>query len=293
MRNILILLLILNFHLDVCSQNFKVCDFETKKGIPFSTVKFNKSGIYSDENGTINMSFEKNTILFFSAMNYINLEINSDNLKDTIFLTPKKIILEEVIVSNKPKKNLLIDFLKKAKNFSSWPLQSKSELVVFIKPKVKNKTFNLDSFSILLDKIKEFDKKIKNAKSVVRINVYELQDNKISNQLFSSKPIYVDAFEKETIEYGFDENEIYIDENGICIGIEMIGLVDENGKIIDNSNYIRPILTDKEIPDFTSMSYLKYTFSNNTKLESISEVITRTSKMNVNNNLNIKINLRY
>lgn len=85
----------------------KLLDSSTKKEIPFATVTFNnKSGVISNENGVfqlyINVNPSETDSLFLSCLGYENKNIAVLKFTDSIiYLDPKSIELDQVLVSNK------------------------------------------------------------------------------------------------------------------------------------------------------------------------------------------------
>ena len=102
-----------------------IVDGETKIPIPFVNI-YTKNGTdiigtSSNNEGVFIVNFPFNELIF-KHINYKDLSINKKELKDTIFLTSKSNILEEVIITGTPKTwitTLLKNVIKeKATNYS-------------------------------------------------------------------------------------------------------------------------------------------------------------------------------
>ncbi|OEK07866.1 hypothetical protein A8C32_15405 [Flavivirga aquatica] len=89
------------------SLSAKLLDSISQKPIPFATIALNEtSGVISNETGKFQLYFRKKTKLtdsiFIRCLGYQNKRLLLKNLKDSIiFLNPKTIELNEVMVSNK------------------------------------------------------------------------------------------------------------------------------------------------------------------------------------------------
>ncbi|MGY8914227.1 MAG: carboxypeptidase-like regulatory domain-containing protein [Flavobacteriales bacterium] len=85
----------------------KLLDSSTMQAIPYATIQMgNNHGVISNEDGQFNIMLDKNTkssdSLFISCMGYESLGRTIDQFKDSlVYLTPKPIALNSVIVSNK------------------------------------------------------------------------------------------------------------------------------------------------------------------------------------------------
>ncbi|MGK0254444.1 MAG: hypothetical protein ACI9OE_001945 [Mariniflexile sp.] len=89
------------------SISAKLIDTSTKKTIPFASISLNnKSGVISNENGEFQIQLNGNTTekdsLFISCLGYEPKQIKVEKFKDSlIYLNPKSIELDEVLVLNK------------------------------------------------------------------------------------------------------------------------------------------------------------------------------------------------
>ena len=81
-----------------------VVDITTRQPIPYVSIYTKNTesvlGSMSNEQGQFSINFSFNT-LFLSHINYEKIEIKKENVRDTIYLTPASILLNEVVVSNR------------------------------------------------------------------------------------------------------------------------------------------------------------------------------------------------
>ena len=84
-----------------------VVDITTRQPIPYVSIYTKNTesvlGSMSNEQGQFSINFSFNT-LFLSHINYEKIEIKKENVRDTIYLTPASILLNEVVVSNRQPK---------------------------------------------------------------------------------------------------------------------------------------------------------------------------------------------
>ncbi len=103
-----------------------VADSETKKGIPFVNIysQYGQqvAGTSSDENGFFHLGFAFEQ-LSFTHLNYAAISLTKDEIKDTVFLQPIRLILSEVVVTADDKawiKKLLLEVVdNKRRNYGS------------------------------------------------------------------------------------------------------------------------------------------------------------------------------
>ena len=82
-------------------KNFVIADRDTRKGISFSSVQLigTSQGKTADINGIITMSANDKARFQFSCVGYETLVLNFQDIQDSVFLTARASILEEVVVA--------------------------------------------------------------------------------------------------------------------------------------------------------------------------------------------------
>lgn len=252
------------------SQTKIVVDSITKEPIPYVGIKFNTTGFYTESNGTFNLPNE-----IFDSLEIFHLSYHPKILKkvenDTIYLTPKTTILKEIVISNKKNNINLEPFpAKKTKGFKNFLVHPSSYLLTFLTPKDKEKSFILENVILPFDKA--FGDKIdKSIVGIIRINIFEIQENSNLNCVYTSKPIKIKRGQWFVVEHQLPEdNQITIGEKGIVIGFEIIGF-EKDGKLLDDDSklHLRPSMTGVENEYFKSETYIKYFFNNKTEMVNI------------------------
>lgn len=241
----------------VYSQNFIVVDSLTKEPLPYATIKTENGGVYTNENGIFLLN-EKTKEVQISYMGYYDFISDVTNLKDSVFLTPKTIILKEITIAKNNSSSQKIGFLKKAKQITSLPLNPKGEIIICLVPNPKYINSYIEQIEFPLNRVKHYNKKdklYKNAPAVVRINIYTLENNLPKEKIYSSVPIKFIMSEREKILLDLSDEMIQLTENGVCFGIEMIGRINDKGEFVEENSYTRPILTDQESKEYKAITY--------------------------------------
>ncbi len=273
------------------SQNIIVVDSTNHQPIPFVNVYFSKNnGTFTNENGVFNLNNRKQDTIKFSHISYNEYEIIASNIRDTIILSPNSIILKEVLVSNGKKISKYIDFPKKNSSYSSFPVNSKSEIITLVIPNSNNINSFISKLDFKFEKKKGNDNAL-NIKTALRVNIYSSKNKKIKSRIYSSEVFVIDATKKDKIEVDLSENYVEMEKNGLFIGIEVIGDIDNNGNILNEKTLIRPILTSNTIEDYYSETFLKYSFDKKLILNPINDILKKSSGEDINRTLSFGITL--
>lgn len=281
--------LILIFITSFCfSQKCIILDSWTFESIPFSIIEYDNQTFYSDENGIYIFNNNiKDTIKIISANYEIKKITIFDLIKtDTILLTPKSIVLDEIILVGK--NQIKIKSLKKAKKFSSFPISPKNEIGLFIKPTNNDNSYIIKSltFPINSSLYNKSNSELKKRTGVLRINIYK-ESTDVKNIIYTSKPIKYNMNSKNELEVVLEDN-IQLDNNGLFIGIELIGIQGDNNSIEENSSTIlRPVLTNENVNEFEIKSYYRK-INSKTNLN-LNELIQKNTGENKNYNLSFGI----
>lgn len=236
MKKILFLYILFYSFVIVSAQETKkyyLADSQSKNPIAFYPIKLAENEvIYTDLNGLFECF--PNTILEFNNESFESIKINSNAIKDTLFIKQNTTILEELIINKSSEKIYINPFYKK--RFSSksnlvetFPIGIKHELLskISFNKKYYNNSIKNISFRIT-NELKDF----KNVNSYVRLNIYD--SNK--KNIYISKPILIDPIKHNEVNHAVESN-IYIDETDMYFGIEIIGLTDKSGKYINTTEY--------------------------------------------------------
>lgn len=279
---------------NVGSQNIIVADSITKLPLPFVAIGFNNSGFYSSIDGQFDLSKVLSDSLEIRLLGYKTLRFKTAHVKDTIFLQQHSFQLDEIVLEEKQAEIENIKLLKSAKSFGSWPLQPESEILTFVYPSSNIKNYFIDKIIIQFKKVIE-KKELKNTniKAYVRINVYDSYNKNVSNPLYSSNPIDINSFDKDLVVFDVSEQLITLKENGVFVGLELIGYYLDSNEQENMNSVIRPELTAKTNDYFQSNSFIRYVFRDNEELTPINEIIRKESpkEKEISRNLNIGLEL--
>lgn len=252
MKKIIILILFIytNF---LFSQNKTCIIVNDNNNLPieYCNIKVvNKDiGTYSNGNGYFTFNDNNKDSLFITHILYKEITIAVKSIKDTIKLKSKNQFLDEVIISSD--KNYT-DWSKKRKDKHHWYIQPKTEFCVLLEKYKKNETLNEIRFPIeYLDYLKS---KAINS-SIFRINIYDNTNDKIGNIISVTNNTSTLTEKSNFIQFSLNK-PIEIPINGLFIGIEFIGFIDNNGTLLINerNNFIKL--------DFASTKSSKTFYSN-------------------------------
>ncbi|WP_439130761.1 carboxypeptidase-like regulatory domain-containing protein [Polaribacter sp.] len=217
MKKIFTLIFLQTIILSYGQKKIYVIDSLTNKEIEYATIKFDKvnDGTYSNENGIFHLPDNIKKIEI-SCLGYKTRKIvNLPN--DTIFLKPKEIQLDEIIL----KKNKKIVFGKK-KSKLDIGFSSYSESVIFAKKIVFKDNFFITKahFDILNDQ-----KERKFRFLIYDLNKNLMPNNNILNQNIISK---IQPYDKK-VELDLEKFNIYLEKGEYFIAIEIFDMSKTNG----------------------------------------------------------------
>lgn len=248
----------LNF---VIAQNHVVIDNSTKEPIPFVVIKYNDTGFYTNEFGVFTIPKDAQGELNILHLSYIVRKININNVTDTIFLDPKILELNEVVLTQKTSKPILLKPSKTTRFFGSCILSPKTEIITFIYPEEEIINTYLDKIKIPFTKFYEKGS-TKNAYAFIKLNVYSLNNETIDEVLFTSEPFKIKALKKDELEIEINNTTCKLTKEGFAIGVELIDYYIDGKLIKDENKYLRLQLTAKENKFYKANAIVKYTFIN-------------------------------
>ena len=263
------------------AQDIVVADAVDKTPIPFVTVKFNQSGLYTNEKGILRTDLTKTKNLELHHLGYKTLRINTVDVQDTIFMQPEATLLNEVVIDVKGHNTTFLKPLKSNNFFPSAHLLMAQEHAIVIHPKKGIAGFYVDEVTIPFHKRDKWRTKdyLKEAKAFVRVNIYEVDNNLPSTQIYSSDPIKIDAQDKEVIVLDLSHHLIQLNQKGLAFGIEFLGFYDDGDHMIhfddDTSPYVLTTLTGKTSKFYTATTYRIYIFEEEAQFIPINDLINR------------------
>lgn len=261
------------------SQSVTVVDSTTKKPISFVTVKFgDNKGLYSNEQGKFTVNSTSVSFLHLNHVGYNDLSVELKKVKDTVFMKPRVIVLNEITIKKSNKLPLVLEPEKKAHSYESFPLMAQNELITLITPDkkivnslIKEITFYFSNNNEKINELGEYNK----IDAIVRINIYKKAGDSVAEKIYSSLPLKMSSFLRDKISLNLSEHPVALTEEGLCFGIEMIGYSDGIVIIDSKQSYIRPSLTERQNKMFYSKTYLKYIFDDETNYITISDVFKK------------------
>jgi hypothetical protein len=261
-------ILVTLFTINLCSsQNHIVIDTITKQPIAYVAITLgNNDGLYSNEKGEFYLKEESKDSISIISLGYYNFKQSISKLRDTIYLIPKVEKLDEIVINTKKNKLKLIGLSKKG-GVLGWQLLPKNEIIAFLIPNKNYENAFLEKIyipikkSLVYNSIKKLKKKNEKYIGVLRINIYDIEDELPKTKIFSSLPIKFSMKNKNEIILDISDELIQFSKNGIGIGIEMIGRINSNGVIeYDNHAQLMPQFSNKTTKDFVITTYHKSVF---------------------------------
>lgn len=267
-----------------------IIDATSKNPIPFCSVDFlNNDGTFSNEHGVFLINFDQVNKIKVTHLSYEDTEPILLNAIDTIKLTPKITILKAVEIQTKSQSKHISIGYKNKKSFFSIALNPKTEFIVFIKPpeKLVNSTINtidipiVKSKHFLLSETNQFDI------AVLKLNIYDINRTLLFSQIVKiSLDKSIDTFKPVALDTAVNFNA-----EGMFFGIEMIGYVDINNKLITSVKHEKISLKFVESKE-NNQIYYKNVFYKNGDWNSIDK---NNNVFNINTyknfNLGLTVNL--
>jgi len=245
-NNLLFILLAISYF--ATAQNIIVYDSINNLNLPYITIQFSDTGIYTDDKGSFNINDITNDSLQLNIYGYNKLLLAKNNLKDTIYIGPKTQILDEVIITNK-QTVINIKLSKGTKMYGSWSVSNETELISIFKPNKKVENTLIKELSFGFKKLRKNDfseGKITKPEAVVRINIYTIEGEIIKDKIYS-KLIIINVLKHDIVVLDIEEEAIHFPEEGLGFGIEFIKYVNIDPK---NPKHIRPELAKEAYEDF-------------------------------------------
>ena len=225
-----------------CGMEIKgvVVDITTRQPIPYVSIYTKNTesvlGSMSNEQGQFSINFSFNT-LFLSHINYEKIEIKKENVRDTIYLTPASILLNEVVVSNRQPKwinSVLSRVIKdKEKNYQTLEKTLSYKYETYTLTDSNGYAFNSKGNI-------EFPKMKKNAQFKIdaQKNTIKYKDKTAGVDFSNFRRMlyndFISGFDNKFIkEYNFRQNSSFINEDN-----NIIQLVFTSKKYQDDEGYI-------------------------------------------------------
>lgn len=226
-------------------KTFQVVDSKTDLPIPYVFVSFGENGIYSDDLGRIDIaSVTSDTLKIFHPY-YQEKLVLIDSLETIVKIEPlKEEKLDEIVISNKPIKFKNEKHKLKTHNqfIYSTPIVISGEFVSLIKLKkdyLRVKLVSVD-FPIITKYIssdlkymgkKQISKK-KIFSTLYRLKIYSVENEKPGHLIDIKELTIKITGDSKTITVDLEKYDITIPQNGIFIGLENLGSLDDKDALI-------------------------------------------------------------
>ncbi len=246
-----------------------VCDNITKEPLGYSVVYQNDNGFYTDLNGVFNTTKVniKDSIII-SSFGYHPLKTILNKKIDTLFLSPKTQVLEEVVL--KLKKQTIINPLKSAKSFGSMLVYDHNEIIAIITPRKKKKSI-ISQVIFKLKKYLKTEKVYKHKKEELfvhlRLNVYKIKNGEITNKIYSSSITTINAQKNTKLSFDISK-KIELSHEGLAFGVEFLGFQNKS-----QINYIRFELTKEKFNEFNVRTFISYPLDKTKQVISLDSII--------------------
>jgi hypothetical protein len=210
-----------------------VIDAETK--LPLNNVnvitKARDVGTFSKSEGKFQIFSEQSDTLIFTQIGYVSREIQVNNIKDTIFLSPSYYQLADVqILSGKKRKKIKLgDSTPNKKKLMVGSLQ-----YAHFVDNPFNETGTITQISIPVVQT-TYERKFRQNIAVIRPRVY--QKNQFSGlpaqDLLRNELIYHLKPNQSHLKVNLRDESIPFLKEGVFVGFDILGYLDENGELIN------------------------------------------------------------
>ncbi len=230
-------------------QKIQIIDIQTKEPIGFATIVIGEGvGGYTDEDGYF--YFDKKQNFSINMLGYKTLFVAESDFRDTIELEVEPVLIDEIVVSNKKRKQKISEqkpYWKNSTWLDSYTPQIGNEIAVLI-PNDEKQQMILSKITIPVatNPYRVFDKKSKELfkrfeelpHTTIRIRFYSNENNKPKEILYSDDIVVnIHNYKEKYPRINLEEYQIKVPEDGLFIGIEFIGFADQNQKYFYVPNF--------------------------------------------------------
>lgn len=245
----LLLIIITTFTTLVLSQEkIQIIDAQTQIPISFATITFGEGlGGFTDEKGYF--TFDKKQSFSVSMLGYQTLSVSESDFRNNIALEVEPILIDEIVVSNKKGKQKIVrqkPYWKNSTWLDSYTPQIGNEIAVLIpNDKKQNMILSKIIIPVATNPMRIFDKN-KNPfisrdnfpYTIIRIQFYKNENNSPKELLYFDRIVVnVHNSNEKFKEIDLENFGIDIPENGLFVGVEFIGVTDENQKYVYMPNF--------------------------------------------------------
>ncbi|MFP9112373.1 hypothetical protein ACLI1A_00395 [Flavobacterium sp. RHBU_3] len=233
------------------AQNITVLSADTREPVPFVTIILKTNGkvtggLYCGENGVADINAAYDTAEF-SCLGFETQIIDKAKVEKMVYLKPKAIVLDEVMVSSVKLKDTLIGEYKEKKLRNTTIGDANSCIAVFFE-NTFDKDVPIRSLWLKLAKIKYT--------TTVRVHVYsrkdygqvywdtkEPKDQHSYDSFVPLKDIYeqniivsISPKDKKELQIDLSGYNLDLPKEGAFIGLEVLGYFDESGQAVKTTS---------------------------------------------------------
>ncbi|TXH24016.1 MAG: carboxypeptidase-like regulatory domain-containing protein [Cyclobacteriaceae bacterium] len=234
----------------------KVIDYETNEPLPYVTivVKDKLAATYSDEAGTFNLDCTAGDSLIITHVGYERSVLFADKINGIIRLKPAPHVLRELTITPSGKKS------RQTLGINRKHIETYMGGVIQYAMFVDNTDKRMGLIKKLHFEVAHSVTRGKHDKRQAKIRVRVYEKNGATGQpgrdiLTAEKIIVVEPNQKD-IRVDVSEEEIVFPPEGLFVGIDILGFVDESGKLIgyqisEAKKHVRVPLTTAITKPFT------------------------------------------
>jgi hypothetical protein len=240
---------------------------ESSKPVKYANVKIKNSnrGTYVNGKGQFRLKAEQNDTLLISCIGFNNqfFPVSLFNSGDTLYLNPRSYIIPEVMVSNKSKTREIGYLKEKTKLYHVFPaFEWGTEFVCYISNNISKNCRILSVF---------FKAQKGKAESVIRLHIYKpLSSGKPGEELLQEDILVTSSeISKGKLEINLTNHNIIFPENGVFVGLELIGYENYNAIRNDLNKKNNKIIEIGLINTVDSKCFTKFIFDDNSIWERV------------------------
>jgi hypothetical protein len=240
------LMVLLQFTIEVYSQEFKIVDAQTNEPVPFATVILKKENQnihadYADDKGVVNLSgvpaFDTAEI---SCVGFKSLSVLKNNITGTLYLENETVVLDEVVISKRDPV-LLGEFNAKQKKYKTL---NKMYINSYYFENTSGKRPIIESLLFKVDKVHQ--------KTAVRVHLYARRNytqltyhpqtkEKSSYESFipgeelllDNIIYYIEPRDEGIVEIDLLKYGVEMPDSGVFAAVECLGYYNGSGILID------------------------------------------------------------
>ncbi|GAB4478816.1 MAG: hypothetical protein OHK0057_30220 [Thermoflexibacter sp.] len=213
-----------------------------KEPLPYASVFISNkpnTGTFTNGQGFFSLKADILDTLFISHVGYESTKIIVSDFRGTVFLKESMFQLKEITVSTRKKTRYTIQKLGTywEKPDINWFLRGRDNYALLIPNNIKQEGFIKSLYFKIKHERDKKSKKYKNSKIQLRVRIYAGVDYKNGSQidLLRENIIVIMKQSSTDINISLKKYKIRFPKEGVIIGIDIMGYIDKNNKLIEGS----------------------------------------------------------